>query len=223
MKILFLVLVGWVSAGLPSVLAADDGPRGEYAEVHSCEVYTGGCTASAQATLGGRTVLRVWNFEPGQGDLSGLSAAVLEVADANLAMKDTVPTASVVYLPEQASEKQRTTLLGWLEKNGVTVTDSRVKSIVYSREGSMISFSAGPEIGFTTRAIENCDAGSCGEQLWYVPRGGTEAYTVLVNERSHVEEPALRLSWKDNSAKSVFFGKFGDNNQAVFTQAELPK
>lgn len=202
-------------------LSAGEASTGDYTEVHACEVYTGGCTASAQATQGGRSVLRVWKFDAVAGSLSGLTVAVLEVADANLAMRGTEARAAVAYLPEQATEAQRDELLDWLKQNGVQVTDSRVKPVRYARDGERISFSAGKEIAFSTRGIEACDAGSCGEQLWYEPRGKTGAYTVLVNERSVVEEPGFKLTWKDNSAKSVFFGRFGGSEQAVFHQASL--
>ena len=44
---------------------ADDQPRGSLMEVHSCELYAGGCVVSSEATLGGRYMLRAWNFTGG--------------------------------------------------------------------------------------------------------------------------------------------------------------
>ena len=44
----------------------------------------GGCTASAQAHVGGRSMLRVWSFENGAQDgveLKGLQIAALQVAE----------------------------------------------------------------------------------------------------------------------------------------------
>ena len=195
-------------------------PHGEYLELHACDLFTGGCTASAQITLGGRSLVRVWNFEA--GDLAGLTVVVLETAGENLSLPGSSAESTMVYLPEQASGAQRDALLLWLKGNEVAVTGFRVVPVSYWRDGPVVSVRAGEGIGFSTRAIEACDAGSCGEQLWYSPRGKIGAFTVLVNERSHVEEPALKLSWKDNSSKSVFFGRFGVPDQGGFTLTALP-
>ena len=70
------LLVAFLSAASTAVAA--DAPRGQVMEVHAVEVYTGGCTASAQATSGGRSMLRVWSFEDGEQD--GVSLRKLKVA-----------------------------------------------------------------------------------------------------------------------------------------------
>jgi hypothetical protein len=209
---------------LAALWAGGASPSGEYAELHACEVYTGGCTASAQATLGGRSVLRVWNFQSGQSagaDLAGQTVMVLEVANENLAMPKTQATHAVAYLPESTSAAQRDGLLAWLKESGVRVGEARVVPVSYQREGARIVVSGGSEISFATRALEACDSGSCGEQLWYEPRGRTDGFTVLVNQHSSVSEPALKLSWKDHSAKSVFFGKFGEGKAGGFQLAGI--
>jgi len=209
-----------VAAGLALSLNAQakerEGLSGEYVELHACEVYTGGCTASAQITQGGRSLVRVWNFSDGQ------TAVVLETADQNLALPDTRAKSTVMYLPEQASGAQREEMSRWLKESGVTATQTRVVPISYQREGAHIAVKAGEAVAFSTRAIDACDAGGCGEQLWYTPRGHTGAYTVLVNDQSSVEEPLLRLSWKDHAAKSIFFGKFGTAEPPEFTLASIP-
>jgi hypothetical protein len=67
---------------------ADDQPRGSLMEVHSCELYAGGCVVSSEATLGGRYMLRAWNFSGGSfagSDLAGLQVALLESSSDNLA------------------------------------------------------------------------------------------------------------------------------------------
>ena len=40
-------------------------PFGEFVELHSCDLYTGGCTASAESTLLGRQAFRAWSIERG--------------------------------------------------------------------------------------------------------------------------------------------------------------
>jgi hypothetical protein len=223
MKISFLTLL--LTFPLAAAWADGAAPSGEYAELHACEVYTGGCTASAQATLGGRSVLRVWNFQSGQSagaDLAGQTVMVLEVANENLAMPKTSATRAVAYLPESATAAQREGLRAWLAQSGINAAETRVVPVSYKREGARITAAGGADVSFTTRAIEACDAGSCGEQLWYEPRGQTDGFTVLVNEGSSIIEPALQLSWKDHAAKSVFFGRFGGGKQGGFQLAGIP-
>src|SRR5262249_28119011 len=67
---------------------ADTQPAGKLIELHSCEVYAGGCTVSSEAPQGGRYMLQVWDLTSGswQGvKLSGLKVAVLETSSENLA------------------------------------------------------------------------------------------------------------------------------------------
>lgn len=206
---------GWAAAG----------PSGEYVEVHSCEVYTGGCTASAQATQGGRQAVRVWRMEAGnvgEVDLSGLTVAVAEVGNENLAANRSAATQVQVYLPEDATEAQRGALRSWLNGQGISTEAVRLAPITYQRERDRIVLAVGDAIQLSTRALAACDAGGCGEQLWYEPRARLETFTVLVNAGSAVNEPRLNLVWKDHSTKSVFFGRFGDGVRGGFQLAGLP-
>ncbi len=221
MRILITVMAGICWAG--AAVAA--GPQGDYAELHSCEVYTGGCTASAWSSSAGRCTVRVWKIEAGEAngiDLAGLPVVVLEIGKENLAMRGVTAMAAVAYLPEEASSEQRQELEKWLKGEGVVVTKARVVPISYARDGADITVRAGREISFATRAIGHCETGSCDESLWYEPRGKVGAYTVLMNDESVVDEPDLKISWKDHSSKSVFFGHFGVREAAVFSLASVP-
>ena len=226
MKIMGSLLVALVAA--TSFSTAAELPTGRIIEVHAVEVYTGGCTASAQATMGGRSMLRVWSFEDGAQDgveLKGLQIAALQVADKNLAFADTQPTSTVVYLPQKATDAQRAALMSWLKTANPEMASGpvveKVAEIKYAQNDARISLSVGEQIAMKTREIQKCDAGACGESLWYKPRSKTGDYTVVVNESSSVNEPALSLVWKDNSAKSVFFGHFGPNSKAEFRLASV--
>ena len=61
MAILSMILT---TLGLYSTYANEQ-PRGSLMEVHSCELYAGGCVVSSEATLGGRYMLRAWNLSGG--------------------------------------------------------------------------------------------------------------------------------------------------------------
>ena len=211
-----------------AVAFAADRPQGQVVEVHAVEVYTGGCTASAQATSGGRSMLRLWSFESGEHNgvaLDGLQIAALQAADENLAAAETAPKSAVVYLPRNASDAQRAALVDWLKAantdiSGTPLTE-KISEIRYAQNGARISLNIGEAIAMKTREIQKCDTGACGESLWYKPRTKLGEYTVLVNETSTVSEPSLSLVWKDNSAKSVFFGSFGDDAQPQFRLASI--
>lgn len=181
--LLMTFFAAFVAAVAHGTARADD-VRGTVVELRSCELYTGGCTASAEATLGGRSMLRLWNIASGQQDgvdLAGLNVASLETADANLALAGTRPRATVVYVPENAIQTQRAALVSWLKSTAL------------------------PKFApFGT--------GSCGEALWYEPRTRVNHFSVVLNEASGVDEPLLLLRWKNNRSRSVVVGEFGSEN-----------
>ena len=226
MKIMRALFVALFSAA--SVVVAAEVPKGHIVEVHAVEVYTGGCTASAQATSGGRSMLRVWSFDAGEQDgvdLRGLQVAALQAADQNLAAADTSPKSGVVYLPKNATDAQRAALVSWLKTADPEIANAplveKITALDYAQNGTRIVLKVGDGIAMKTREIQKCDTGACGESLWYKPRTKIGDYTVLVNESSTVTEPALSLVWKDNSAKSVFFGSFGGDAQPEFRLASI--
>src|ERR1043166_9546816 len=82
-------------------LQAAEAPRGDLLEIHSCQLYIGGCIASSEATQEGKYALRVWSFTGGShrgADLGNLQTALLEISDQNLATRDPRPTDAALYL-----------------------------------------------------------------------------------------------------------------------------
>lgn len=191
-------------------------PRGTLLELHSCELYAGGCIVSSEATQGGRYMLRAWNFTGGQFcgiDLSGLKVALLQTSGANLAAEPSAAGQSVVYLPKGASEAQRTALVGWLKSSLANETGSmqvRIVPIAMSSQDGKFQFSAGEFASLTAASLESCPTGSCGEALWYRPRTQNSVFTVGVNQASKVREPLLQLKWEDAGKKSLFLARFGE-------------
>src|SRR5213596_2956978 len=87
MKKIILSFLALSSLCLTRVFAADE-PRGSVLELHSCELYAGGCVVSSEATLGGRYMLQAWNFTGGAfagTPLAGLQVAALHSGSQNLA------------------------------------------------------------------------------------------------------------------------------------------
>jgi hypothetical protein len=114
----FLLLVAGSFSLISQTMTAAQTPRGTLIELHSCELYAGGCTISAEATQGGRYMLRVWDFAGGQfsgTDFKGLQVAVLQSSTENLAAPDSKTGDAVVFLPKNATPTQRDALRGWVK------------------------------------------------------------------------------------------------------------
>jgi len=219
MKRLFLLLAALPAFTILHSFGADV-PRGSLMELHSCELFAGGCVVSSEAPQGGRYMLRVWNFTGGdfQGSaLQGLQLAVLQTSPDNLAMKDSQPGDAVVYLPETATAAQRATLLAWLKasQNDFHPAHLQTRTVPMKclKADNHYAFTAGDFISVNSAAT-SCDSTACGEELWYQPRTATTAFTVAVNNTSRINEPLLNLTWTDDGKRSVFLARFGEAGTA---------
>jgi hypothetical protein len=197
-------------------------PRGSLLELHSCELYAGGCVVSSEATLGGRYMLRAWTFTDGSidgTDLAGLSLAALQASIDNLANPKADPGRVIVYLPDNASSAQRTALLRWLESSQPdlrpnTQFQTRTVPMHFAKTQTGYSFSAGEAVSVATGSLESCESGACGQALWYTPRASTSVFTVALDRSSKIHEPLLQLKWDDAGRRSIFLGRFGRETPA---------
>jgi hypothetical protein len=219
MKNLKLILTGILGLALNAAFATD-APRGDLLELHSCELYAGGCVVSAEAPQGGRYMLRVWDFTDGDfngAHLKGLQFAVLQSSPDNLAMTDSKTGDAVVYLPDSTTQSQRDALLAWLKTSQKDFhpvkTETRVVPLQFTKSGGEYHFSAGKFISVKAGPM-TCQTTACGEALWYEPRAATSLFTVAVNRDSSVNEPFLQLKWVDNGKRSIFLARFGEPDQA---------
>jgi hypothetical protein len=218
-KMAFLAAI-WGCISLHPVFA-DDQPRGSLMEVHSCELYAGGCVVSSESTLGGRYMLRAWNFSGGSfsgTELAGLQVALLESSSDNLAASKTTADRAIVYLPQNATAAQRKALLAWIKLGAPELKSAKLQTQVaplrLEKSENGYQFSAGDTISVSASTSAACGMGSCGEELWYTPRSTTTVFTVVANRSSHVSEPWLKLKWDDAGKRSVFLAKFGENASA---------
>jgi hypothetical protein len=200
---------------------ADDQPRGSLMEIHSCELYAGGCVVSSEATLGGRYMLRAWNFAGGGfagTELAGLQVALLESSTDNLAASKTLADRAIVYLPQNASVSQRKALMAWIKSSAPELKsaklETRIAPLRLEKSENGYEFTAGDTISVSASTSAACGMGSCGEELWYTPRSTTTVFTVVANRGSHVSEPSLKLKWDDAGKRSVFLAKFGESASA---------
>src|SRR5437764_9475089 len=151
---------------LTRAFAADE-PRGNLLELHSCELYAGGCVVSSEATLGGRYMLRAWNFNGGAfagSDLAGLRVAVLQTSSENLAAEKTEADRAIIYLPQDATRVQRQALLGWLKSTMPELKAVKLRTrtvpLQISGNGAGYTLSAGQYLSVRTAGLESCETGA---------------------------------------------------------------
>jgi hypothetical protein len=200
---------------------AADRPRGELLELHSCQLCIGGCIASSEATQDGHYLLRVWSFSDGSyrgTPLRGLTVALLEASDQNLATRKSTPSEAMIYLPQSADSTQIGALHQWLRANnpelGHITLHTRTVPMRFARTRSAFSFVAGNFIEIETKPFEPCGLISCGESLWYTPRLSLTSHTVGVTSKAVVCEPQLALRWIDHGKNNIFEGRFGEGAAA---------
>src|SRR6516225_8555130 len=126
-------------------------PTGEFVELHSCDLYTGGCTASSESTLLGRQLLRVWAIRQGtwnHQDLADLKVAVLEVGSGNLAEKEGLAEKAEIYVPKGLDTARKEALLSWVTSQGAMPASARVLEgeISYERSGAAADVAVGDSI-----------------------------------------------------------------------------
>ncbi len=169
----------------------------------------------------GNYVLRAWQFEEGSLNgipLQGLTVALLEKSDANLADPAGQATDAVAYLPPGLSTTQRAALLTWARQNtAAPLNDSHIKiaPIQAQLAQNETRFSAGKDITFTGGTPPVCNIGGCGEMLWYQPRGAASSFVVDQLGQSKIAEPLLSLHWMDHGRRTLFVGRFGDPEPTV--------
>lgn len=194
-------------------------PRGRFLELHSCELFAGSCIVSSEANVSGNYVLRAWRFEAGSisgVSLRGLSVALLESGDQNLAVPENAAQAAVVYLPPSLDSAQRTALLAWAGQNTrAPLGKIRVLPLKMDFAGDHVGFSAGRDIAFSGGTPPTCNVGGCGEMLWYEPRGAATSFVVDQLDCSRIVEPLLALTWMDHGRRTLFAGRFGDPDPII--------
>lgn len=220
-KFEFMKTVALLLAGMGVLLAsharAEQPAQGSLMELHSCELYAGGCIVSSESTLGGRYMVRAWNFKSGTQDgapLAGLTVAVLQSSPENLAEPKSVGGDVVVYLPKSANPQQQQALVAWLKQSQPDLRSAslrtRIVPLHFSSNNGQCELTAGDFISVSTAPLETCETGACGEALWYTPRTQNQVFTVAVDRVSQVREPMLKLRWRDAGKRSVFLAKFGE-------------
>ena len=190
---------------------------GEFVELHSCDLYTGGCTASAESTLLGRQVFRVWSIESGEWngqDLTHLKVAVLEKGSKNLAEKGALADTAKIFVPKGLAQAKRDALSSWaVAQHPLPPATPMIEvEINYQRSGQEAAVTVGDTVSLTTMAIGRCSSGACGQALWYEPQVSHSAFEVVASRTSRIQDATL--FWADHDRPNVFLASFGFNPSA---------
>lgn len=173
--------------------------------------------------------LRVWQFDSGQLNgvpLTGLTVALLEKSDVNLADATKPARAVVAYLPTGISAEQKAALTAWARTNTtVKLGDADVKSVNLQTQiaEDKVTFFAGKDVVFNGGTPLACNVGGCGEMLWYQPRSETSSFVVDELGQSRIVEPRLSLKWTDHGRRTLFVGRFGYTDLPVPALCGAPK
>jgi hypothetical protein len=189
-------------------------PVGEFVELHSCDLYTGGCTASSESTLLGRQLVRVWSIKEGtwnNQNLAGLKVALLELGSVNLAEKGALGDRAELFVPKGLAPVQKDALLSWVSSQTITPASTHVRDaeITYQRSGLAANITVGDSIALSTMPIARCGSGACGQALWYEPQVEYSSFEVLASRVSKIQDPALNFLWTDHDRPNVFLASFG--------------
>ena len=196
-------------------------PSGEFVELHSCDLYTGGCTASSESTLLGRQLFRVWSISQGtweNQDLAGLKIALLELGAVNLAEKGAFGEKAAVFVPKGLPAAQKEALLSWVTSQGISPASTRVveAEIVYRRSGrATANVAVGDSISLSTMAIGKCSSGACGQVLWYEPQVEHSSFEVVASRVSKIRDSSMNFLWTDHDRPNVFLASFGSNGSSA--------
>jgi hypothetical protein len=194
-------------------------PSGEFVELHSCDLYTGGCTASSESTLLGRQLFRVWSIQQGtwnNQNLADLKVALLELGSVNLAEKGASGEKAEIFVPKGLEPARKEALLSWVNSQGTTPASTRVveAAITYQRSGSAAQVAVGDSILLSTATIGKCSSGACGQVLWYEPRAKHSSVEVVASRVSKIQDSFLDFLWTDHDRPNVFLASFGPNGKS---------
>jgi hypothetical protein len=196
-------------------------PFGEFVELHSCDLYTGGCTASSESTLLGRQLFRVWSISQGtweNQDMAGLKVALLELGSVNLAERGAFAENATIFVPKGLAAAQKEALLSWVTSQGIAPASTRVveAEIIYQRSGRAVAnVAVDDSISLSTTAIGKCSSGACGQALWYEPQAKHSSFEVVASRVSKIRDSSLNFLWTDHDRPNVFLASFGPNGSGA--------
>ena len=218
-----LVLGTAAAVMLSSAVIAAEGAAakitGDYVEVRTAEVFTGGCIMGSEGETSGREAIMAWRVSRGSANgvsLDGLSVVAVIAADMNLGTHElggAAPTSVRTWLmvDERATPAQGEALValarslaGDLVANTVEV--QRVP-VAFRRDADGFQVSAGHASLDVATNVRHSPA--CGAIQWFTPLSQLDSKPGIGLTRSQAwSGPALGAQWRQVDRRSSFFGTF---------------
>jgi hypothetical protein len=201
-----------------SVGASGSEIKGDYVEVRTAEVFTGGCIMGSEGEVSGREAILAWRIKEGsvQGvALDGLSVVAVVAGDVNLGTHElggAAPTTvkAIVMTDERATAAQQRALVAIARSMAPSVIHDVIETkstrINFNTETDSVKVSAGPASLDVALNVEHSPV--CGAVKWFSPLGQTESPQIGLTRSTEWTGDGLGTQWKQLDRKSSFFGSF---------------
>ena len=191
---------------------------GDYVEVRTAEVFTGGCIMGSEGETSGREAIMAWRVAKGSVDgvtVDGLSVVAVIAADRNLGTHElggAEPTTvkSVVMVDDRASAAQQRALVQMardLAPGLVTqVIDLKAVPITFRRDDTSVQVSAGDATLDVATKVRHSPV--CGAIQWFEPLARVQGSEIGLTRSQSWSGAGLGAQWKQVDRKSSFVGTF---------------
>jgi hypothetical protein len=217
-----VALVVAVSAGVAA--ASPESPiagteiKGDYVEVRTAEVFTGGCIMGSEGEVSGKEAILAWRVRQGSLGgvaLDGLSVVAVVAGDVNLGTHElggVAPTEvkAIVMTDDRATPAQRQALIEMARSLAPAVVHDVIETkstpIRFRTETDSVKVSAGPAALDVALNVEHSPV--CGAVKWFSPLSPTEGTQIGLTRSQEWTGAGLGSQWKQTDRKSSFFGSF---------------
>ena len=191
---------------------------GDYVEVRTAEVYTGGCILGSEWESLGREAIMAWRVSKGTVNgtaLDGLAVVAVVGADRNLGSETLggpAPSAvrSVLMIDDRATAAQRDALVGMVRGLAPALTREviqvRTVPISFTREGADVRVSAAEAKLDVTTKFEHSP--TCGATRWFDPLASTTKAELGLARSHEWSGAAPGATWSQTDRKASFVGTF---------------
>jgi hypothetical protein len=200
------------SSGLPGEI------KGDYVEVRTAEVFTGGCIMGSEGEVSGKEAILAWRIKQGSLEgvaLDGLSVVAVVAGDVNLGTHElggVAPSSvkAIVMTDERANAAQQQALVAIARSMAPRVVndviETRSTRINFKTDADSVTVSAGPASLNVALNVEHSPV--CGAVKWFSPLSQTESPQIGFTRSQEWTGVGLGSQWRQLDRKSSFFGSF---------------
>jgi hypothetical protein len=212
-----------VALSSSAALASGSSARitGDYVEVRTAEVFTGGCIMGSEGETSGREAILAWRVSQGTSNgvpLDGLSVVAVVAGDMNLGTHElggAAPHAirTVLMIDDRATPAQSEALVALTKSLAGDVVANTVDvkrvPVSFRRDADGVQVSAGDATLDVATNVRHSPA--CGAIQWFTPLSRLDDKPGIGLTRSQAwTGPALGAQWRQIDRRSSFFGTFSD-------------